>query len=273
MLILADKPGQLGNSLILYANLWAFAKEHHLRLYNPAFYSYAPYFVFTRGKYSINKWMYRLLHPLARLFRKTGSRLCIALDWQQSLDLDQKAQYHALLHPFRLIMGWKYRGQKLVQAHKSTIKTLFSPAEPYALQLEDFWQKTFIDNQEIILGMHIRRGDYAGFENGIYYYSLEDYKKLIPQLVNLFPKQKLHLLICSNEQIPLSEFSGLGAKISAGPGHELLDMYAFAKCHYLIGPPSTYTMWASFYGEVPLYMLHNIQQPFVLSDFKCVDEL
>lgn len=46
------------------------------------------------------------------------------------------------------------------------------------------------------------------------------------------------------------------------------DMYSLAECDYIIGPPSTYTMWASFYGEVPLYMVDNPSLKPVLSDFK-----
>lgn len=273
MLILADKPGQLGNSLILFANLWAFAKKHQLRFYNPAFYSYAPYFQFTRRKAIFNKWFYQFLHPLARLFRKTGSRVCVALDWHQSMDLDNEVQSQELLHSLRILMGWKYRGQKLIHQHQTEIRALFSPAEPFAAQLDNFWRTTFSDHQKIIIGLHIRRGDYKNFENGIYFYNLDDYKKLIHQLVNLFPTQKLHVLLCSNEQVSIADFTGLGAEISAGPGHELLDLYALAKCHYLLGPPSTYSMWASFYGKVPLNMLHNIDKPIVLSDFKCISEL
>jgi len=30
-------------------------------------------------------------------------------------------------------------------------------------------------------------------------------------------------------------------------------IFSFAKCDYIVGPPSTFTSWASFYGDVPVY--------------------
>jgi len=45
-------------------------------------------------------------------------------------------------------------------------------------------------------------------------------------------------------------------------------MYGFARCDYLIGPPSTFTMWASFYGQVPLNIICRNDQPQAIDDFR-----
>ena len=42
-----------------------------------------------------------------------------------------------------------------------------------------------------------------------------------------------------------------------GNGQIVEDMYAFAACDYIVGPPSTYTGWASFYGDKGLYFIRN----------------
>lgn len=68
-----------------------------------------------------------------------------------------------------------------------------------------------------------------------------------------FEKEKIRWLICSNEFIDLGYFSGFDT--IKGNGQIVEDMYAFAACDYIVGPPSTYTGWASFYGKKPLY--HN----------------
>jgi hypothetical protein len=31
-----------------------------------------------------------------------------------------------------------------------------------------------------------------------------------------------------------------------------VDLYSLARCDYVFGPPSTYSQWASFYGNKPL---------------------
>ncbi len=54
-------------------------------------------------------------------------------------------------------------------------------------------------------------------------------------------------------------------RVHFGPGHIIQDMYAMAEADLLIGPPSTYTGWASFYGNVPLVAMHNADQPIDIS--------
>jgi hypothetical protein len=54
----------------------------------------------------------------------------------------------------------------------------------------------------------------------------------------------------------------------AGTGHLIEDLYSLAQCDFLAGPPSTFTLWASFYGKVPLYMAKDIHKVPSLSDFQ-----
>ena len=35
------------------------------------------------------------------------------------------------------------------------------------------------------------------------------------------------------------------------------DLYSLAQVDLLVGPPSTFTGWASFYGSVPIYWLES----------------
>ncbi|MCS6783545.1 MAG: hypothetical protein NZ482_10320, partial [Gloeomargarita sp. SKYG98] len=60
---------------------------------------------------------------------------------------------------------------------------------------------------------------------------------------------------CSDENlIPQGHhFSGL--PVHWGTGHIIEDLYGLAECDYLIATPSTYSGWASFYGQVPIYFL------------------
>jgi hypothetical protein len=52
-----------------------------------------------------------------------------------------------------------------------------------------------------------------------------------------------------------------------GPGHVVQDMYALARCDYLLGPPSTFTIWSSFYGRVPLCHVESPDQELALASF------
>ena len=128
--------------------------------------------------------------------------------------------------------------------------------------------ENFNVNQEIIIALHIRRGDYKTFKNGMYYYSINDYKNIMDNIINVFKDKNVHFLICSNEKIGINDLNQNNYKITLAPNHELLDLYCMSRCHYIVGPPSTYSMWASLYGNVPLYMLKDVNKQININDFK-----
>lgn len=266
MIIYAAKPGQLGNSLIIYSTFIAFGLEHQLAFYNPGFYRYTHYFAYTSSK-KYNRLSYLSINLLARIMNRAGFKNTKALDWKESIDLDEPM-------PFRkktdllFLLGWGYRGNKTLTKHTEQIKNIFTPDLPFKIKLDNFWNEHFKNNNDLIIGLHIRRGDYAGFENGKYFYSTGQYSLILEKMTQLFPDSQINFLISSNEKVDLQALNKINAKITLAPGHELLDMYALARCNYIIGPPSTYTMWASFYGNVPLCMVHDISKPLSINDFK-----
>lgn len=75
------------------------------------------------------------------------------------------------------------------------------------------------------------------------------------ELAEQFPACKVSFLVCSNEQLGKHEFPGLS--LGFGPGFPVEDLYALANCDYVFGPPSTYSQWASFYGDTPLLHLDD----------------
>ena len=117
------------------------------------------------------------------------------------------------------------------------------------------------NSSEVVIGLHIRRGDYKNFLGGKYYYTLEQYGRVMHKVEGYFEKEKIRWLICSNEFIDLGYFSGFDT--IKGNGQIVEDMYAFAACDYIVGPPSTYTGWASFYGKKPLYHIEDIEGEIV----------
>jgi hypothetical protein len=49
------------------------------------------------------------------------------------------------------------------------------------------------------------------------------------------------------------------------------DLYALARCDYIMGPPSTYTQWASFYGNRPMLSLDGGDQRIDRDKFQVSD--
>jgi hypothetical protein len=84
------------------------------------------------------------------------------------------------------------------------------------------------------------------------------------QAVELFLNKKVAFLICSNSIPDKSLFRNFNCVM--GTNQPVEDMYSFAQCDFLIGPPSTFTGWASFYGQVPVVTISKSDANFTLAD-------
>lgn len=273
MIVISDKPGQLGNLLVVYSNFYAFSLEYSLKVYNPSFYAYNKYFTnLNRGYQNLTK----LIYFFSFYFTKILARLKInntllsykRIDWNEEYLLQRPEKNDAMASHFCFVQGWQYRNTELIKKYHEKIKQKFAPSQSYQSKLDNYLKQHFSDAAETIIGIHVRLGDYATFENGKYYYSFEQYSKIMNSVEQIFNTSKIHFLVCSNVSIPEKSFEGIHSKITFGPGHELLDMYSFTACDYLVGPPSTFTFWASFYGKKPLYMVKEPDAKFKIEDFK-----
>ncbi|MBC7865402.1 MAG: alpha-1,2-fucosyltransferase [Bacteroidia bacterium] len=275
MIIISNKPGQLANLLLVYANFFAFGKEHNIKIVNPAFHNYAGYFK-NKKRFIQNSFSFKLNNLFARAFKKLKTRNSIissvAIDNQAFFDLESPYALQKLSGRFCFVMGWLYRGNGLITKHSTDIRNFFAPNQKHLENINSFFIQNRLEKNKVLIGIHIRRGDYKTFENGKYFYCYEDYKKIMGKISALSENTEITFLICSNEPDIKNKFGECNHTIIFGPGHELEDLYCFSKCTYLAGPPSTYTMWASFYGEVPLYMIKDPESEFTLKDFRIQDK-
>lgn len=106
---------------------------------------------------------------------------------------------------------------------------------------------------DVLIGVHLRMGDYRDFLGGALFYEATEYRQVMERVAALFPDRRVRFTICSNETQPPELFQGL--EVSRGPGGAVTDLYALAGCDYVIGAPSTYSAWASFYGRTPRFVL------------------
>lgn len=269
MIIFSNKPGQLGNMLFIYANLLAYGLEHRIKIANPAFNDYQGYFRGTHQRPEFFSGLrYKLSFYAARILDKLKFRSSLlsanCLDWSESFDLDRDGkQLNASLC---FLQGWQYRAPQSTRKHEAQIRSFFAPAETYAKTLDAFFEKHFT-GEEVVIAVHIRRGDYKHFEGGKYFYEIGQYQQVMQQAAALFAGKSIHFLICSNETVHMEKLHVGGSRLSMAPNHELLDMYSMARCHYIIGPPSTYSMWASVYGQVPLCQLREPGSTLTIQDF------
>lgn len=148
------------------------------------------------------------------------------------------------------------------------IHRLYKPNNDIVQKVESHFSEEFNRTTEIIVGVHIRRGDYKDWCDGKYFYSDDVYIQLMRHLQKLFHKN-VRFFCATNE--PLStvikeEFSPLIIP-DATAAH---DLYGLSLCDYLIGPPSTFSQWASFYGRVPLYIIERPEKLPQENDISCI---
>jgi len=283
MIVVASKPGQLGNSLFLFANFIACAIENNFSIANPAFDEYSEFFETTRvdffcrypacnsffagGKF-LRKALYTSAYYAARVLVKgrieSEYLRTISIDWEEQMLLNSP-EFLAAVKDSKLVFaqGWLFRDRKNLRKHADAIRAYFAPLESFDRHVEALIAKTR-ERCDVLIGVHIRHGDYKAFMDGKYFYEIDEYVKLMRAAERLFPSSKVCFLICSNANLRAEDFSAFN--FTFGTNHFVEDMYSFARCDYLIGPPSTYTMWASYYGKVPLYMIEDLNAPIEFDD-------
>lgn len=118
----------------------------------------------------------------------------------------------------------------------------------------------------IIVGVHARRGDYKHYEGGAYFYDWCVYKQKILEVQNLLQEtNNIKFVIFSNDSVPKFLLSN---DIIVSTEQWYLDHHLMGLCNYLFGPPSTFSLWASFIGGVKYCPLNNPNENMTISDFK-----
>jgi hypothetical protein len=126
---------------------------------------------------------------------------------------------------------------------------------------------------DIVVGVHIRRGDYATWNDGRFFYELEDYHQFMLRIQQLYKDQRVSFFISSNEAFSLDIFKGCTCeRFGKEPSGAILDLYTLSCCDRIIGPFSSYSRWASFIGEVPLCFLETRDQGFTEESFSKITD-
>jgi len=291
MVILISKEGQLANRLWQGAHFVANAIEYNYRLLYLGFGGYSEHFSenfsakYKQQKYRIidrNKLTLpeKLLLKYVHLWQKIEQRLKWSLPLIQKIYfLDYTAnRYHlhdpafveAAKHKILLVDGWFYEDKASLQKHAAAVKKSFTPNRAYLQQVEKLKTEQFAQ-YDAVVGVHVRRGDYKTYNNGQWYYSNETYVGFMEQVLQTtaFSNKRTAFFICSNETLNYEEFSRFNLIMPTN--HLIEDLYALAACNAIIGPPSTFSGWASFYGDVPLF--HAFQKNDRITDesFKVID--
>jgi len=163
-----------------------------------------------------------------------------------------------------LVKGWLFRDNANLIKHADKIRDYFTPIAAHRSPVNSLIC-TARQSCQVLIGIHIRQGDYADFMGGKYFYTVAQYIQMMEKVEVLFPNQQVAFLICSNVQQNPEDFSSFN--VTFATHHLVEDLYSLAQCDYLMGTVSTYTLWASFYGKVQLYMIQDLDRSPSIADF------
>ncbi|MFV0330627.1 MAG: alpha-1,2-fucosyltransferase [Dysgonomonas sp.] len=172
-----------------------------------------------------------------------------------------------------IIDGWEYVTEyKNLNIAHNEIRLLLSPAQGVISRCISVLQEQK-KSADIIIGFHIRKGDYETHHGGDYYYEDETIIYYMRQLVVVNFGKKVKFFISSNEEIDSCKYIEFEYFTSAiiSP---IDDLYSLSLCDYIIGPPSTFSKWASYYGKVPIKVISKKDMIILsLDEFKVVKAL
>ena len=164
--------------------------------------------------------------------------------------------------------GWNIMDDTRYLAQtKKELQHIFRPREEIMEKAQQIINDIRKD-ADLIVGVHIRHGDYNTFLKGRFYYTLEEYHQMMLRIKDLYKNKRVSFFISSNEAFSTDIFSECNCyRFHKEPSGDILDLYTLSLCDKIVGPWSTYSRWAAFIGEVPLCHIKDKNQAFTEESF------
>ena len=167
--------------------------------------------------------------------------------------------------------GWTTRTDtRYLTQTKKDLQRIFRPKDAIMNKAEELIEK-MKQTSDLVVGVHIRRGDYATWNDGRFFYELEEYHQFMLRVQELYKDHRVSFFVSSNENFSLDIFKRCECqRFGKDPSGAILDLYTLSICDRIIGPFSSYSRWASFIGKVPLCFLENKDQQFTKDSFSTI---
>lgn len=266
MIFVHDK-GRMANNILQYGHVYAWGREHGRQTMSMRFaYKYPWFHICHTAHHNFPTYLF------AKYAAKLGLIPTVRFD-EEGADYSHEEQQ--MLNSRNIVaQGWYARWYDLFLKYKQEIVSLFEFNESVSRQTDSLLSS--LPHADLRLGVHIRRGDYRTWQNGRYYYNDEQYIRIIRRFIALHKGKRIQLFVCGNdpnlnESAYREELTGVELTFPKGnPGE---DLCLLSKCDWLMGPPSTFTLVAAMYRDLPLYWIEDAELPLSLDSFKQFDHL
>lgn len=266
MIFVHDK-GRMANNILQYGHVYAWGREHGRKTMSMRFaYKYPWFHICHTSHHNFPTY----------LFAKYAAKLklipTVRFD-QEEADYSCEEQ-QMLKRRMILVGGWYVRFYDLFLKYKQEIVGLFQFDETVRKTVEHLMASQ--PACDLRLGVHVRRGDYRTWQGGKYFFSDEHYVGVVRQFLRLHKGQTVQVFVCGNDPKLDEEFyrkSLHEATVCFPKGNPAEDLCLLSQCDYLIGAPSTFSLVAAMYRDLPLYWIEDAEAPLTVESFGHFDEL
>lgn len=229
------------------------AKKHGTKYVPFYIYHFFPYFSNLEKKYkSFNT---KVIFPFLTFTYKVLNKLHLIKTYDIS-DLEVCKKLSDLLSSKKnaILDKWDFKGNEILFKGEDLLKEYQSYYKDLFFVDISSVKDKYISGDKTNIAVHIRRGDYIGHCGGKYYYDDETYCKKIDELLKETKTNNARIIIFTNDSEINKDFyhNRYDDVIFSNEAWQF-DQQIMANCNYIIGAPSTFTMWASYIGNVPTY--------------------
>lgn len=258
-MIFARDKSQMCNNLLQYAHVYAWGRAHGRKVISMRFSYKYQYFKICHTSLTGFGWYLLAKYAAALKLLPTASF--------KHGDCDRQALEQKMLkHRHIVVSGWNVRFYDHFLKYRDEICDLFSIDEQYTnpvkLKMQEAEQSSPLPSHlsPIRLGVHIRRGDYAQWQYGKYYFNDEVYARHINQFATLHQGKTVHVYLSTNDpEVSAEVYQQLCPEVHIHllKGSAPADLYMLSVCDYVMGPPSTFSLVAAMYRDIPLYRMDS----------------
>lgn len=269
MIVLYNGYGNHSNRLFQNIHFEAFCIEEKIQFVNPSFADMQEYYV-EPVEAPKDIWASMLKMRPARVLSKMGFfRNVVQFNKSDDNNATVLRRYlQANGHRNVFVEGWGFKIQDLVYKYQDLFIKKYALKNKY-YENNELYQTIMrlkSEKKAILVGVHIRRGDYKSYKNGKYYFLDMTYEKYMSNLKNEIANvcgKACTFIIFSTE--PTSFNSGENMLVSNNAWY--MDHLLMSKCDFLIGPPSTFTQWASYIGKTKYFHMTDDSGRIKIKDF------
>ena len=259
-MIFARDKSQMCNNLLQYAHVYAWGREHGRKVISMRFSYKYQYFHICHTSLTGFGW-----YLFAKYMSAIGLLPTASFKYA---DCDHAAlECKMLRHRHIVVSGWNVRFYDLFLKYRQEICDLFTLDSKYTEPVKEKMHKAETVQCAMVnglrLGVHIRRGDYAQWGDGKYYYADEVYAAHINRFAQMHPEAAVHVYLSTNDAgVTAEKFQTLCPQVHIHhlQGSAPEDLFMLSECDYLIGPPSTFSLVAAMYRDLPLYRMDTADE-------------